>query len=52
MKMKTTLVFSTVAALLGSSNIATALQLDLSSDGMLKPISRGARLNPEIYSIY
>jgi hypothetical protein len=37
--MKSTLVLSASAAFLWGNNIAAALKLDLTSDGMSKPIS-------------
>lgn len=51
--MKTTLVSSIAAVLVGSSNVATALQLDLTSDGTI-PTSYGYSqiLNLVLYSIY
>jgi hypothetical protein len=46
--MKSTLVFGSVVAVLGVGNIAAALKLDLTSDGMLKPISNCIFLNLDI----
>lgn len=53
LKMKTTLVFSIAAAMLQSSNVATALQLDLNSTGT-NPTSYGYTqfLNLILYSIH